>query len=53
MVQLVVNEESGLVGVFLDQPAQATECAQARAGVIVELEPTQDFRPDAAQQSDV
>lgn len=45
MVYLVVNEESGLVGVFLDNEPAAIECAQARQGVVVHLNIDGDYRP--------
>ena len=44
MIYVVVNEESGLVGAFLDE-AEAIACAQYRQGVIANLNIAQDFRP--------
>ena len=44
MVYIVVNEESGLVGAFLDEE-QAIACAVYRQGVIVNLNISADHRP--------
>jgi hypothetical protein len=49
MVFIVVNEESGLVGAFLDEAA-AIACAQYRHGVICRLNVDLDFRPAAAAE---
>lgn len=43
-VYLVVCD-TGLVGAFVDDQQQATECAESRAGVIVELPVAEDHRP--------